>query len=201
MSDLTKQQRIEAAALAYESFMDLILPDWREDPNSKDTPKRVAKMFINELYNGIYGPDPKITSFPNVDKYDGIVFSGRIEVKSQCSHHHMPFFGQAYIAYIPESNGKIVGLSKLNRITDFFSRRPQVQENLTMQIHKEIERLIEKTKGVAVHIEAYHTCVNHRGVNQNSIMKTTKLSGLFFTNEIGTRDEFYRFIADSKKNG
>lgn len=190
---------IEEGAEKYATFMDVVFPGWKEDPNSKDTPRRVAKMFIRELSEGLYLPMPKITSFENVDKYDGIVFQGNIEVKSFCSHHHMPFMGKAHVAYIPDENGKIIGLSKLNRIVRLFSRRPQVQENLTQQIHDYLNETLGKNKGIAVFIEAQHTCVSHRGVEQDSTMKTAKLSGYFFSDEIGTRQEFYRMVADTKR--
>jgi GTP cyclohydrolase I len=154
--------------------------------------------FINELYSGLYGEEPIVTAFENIDHYDGIVFEGNIEVKSQCSHHHMPFFGKAFIAYIPDRDGKIVGLSKLNRITEFFSRRPQVQENLTVQIHNYLDSILEKNRGVAVVIEAEHTCVSHRGARNNSVMKTTKLSGLFLTDGF-VREELLLYIEGCKK--
>lgn len=187
------------AELAYAKFMDVVLPDWAEDPNSKDTPRRVAKMFLQDLWSGLNSEPPKITVFENCDTYDGIVFQGNIEVKSQCSHHHMPFFGKAYVAYIPGSSNRIIGLSKLNRIVEYFSRRPQVQENLTMQIHNFLQDIFQDSKGIAVLIEAQHTCVSHRGIRQDSIMKTSKLSGVFLDNNDKSREEFYRFINDLKK--
>jgi GTP cyclohydrolase I len=188
-----REEKIAKAALAYAMFMDEILPGWREDPNSRDTPKRVSKMFINELYSGLYSKELEITTFENTDQYSGIVFQGNIEVKSLCSHHNLPFFGKAFVAYIPSSIGRIIGLSKLNRIVDFFSRRPQVQENLTSQIHDYILEIIGDNKGVAVLIEAKHTCVSHRGIGQDSLMKTSKLSGVFI-NDIDARTEFYKLI-------
>jgi GTP cyclohydrolase IA len=200
--ELTEQERelkIAKATSAYSKFMDEVLPGWENDPNSQDTPKRVAKMFVSELWQGLYGPEPKITAFENVDKYDGIVFQGNIEVRSQCSHHHMPFFGVAHVAYIPSENGKIIGLSKLNRLVDFCSRKPQVQENLTVQIHDYIVKVIGENRGVAVLLEAQHTCVSHRGIGQDSMMKTAKLSGVFIENEDRSRDEFYHFIQNLKR--
>lgn len=191
------EERLLEAEKAYAKFMDVVLPNWKEDPNSRDTPKRVAKMFINELWVGLSSEPPKTTVFDNVDGYTGMVFQGDIEVKSQCSHHHMPFIGVAHVAYIPSVHGKIIGLSKLNRIVEFFSRRPQVQENLTMQIHDYLNKILEKNRGVAVYIEANHTCVSHRGIGQNSIMKTAKLSGCFL-DEASAKGEFYQFIHDLK---
>ena len=186
---------IADAAAAYAAYMDIILPGWKDDPNSKDTPLRVAKAFVEDIGKSLYTDFPKITTFENVDGYDGIVFQGNIPVKSLCSHHHQNVFGEAFIAYIPDGkNSKIIGLSKLNRVVDFFSRKPQVQENLTMQIHTCIDKLIENNKGVAVVIRAKHMCVSHRGIGHDSDMQTAKLSKYFFDNEMGTRSEFYRMI-------
>lgn len=196
LTDQEREQKINDATVAYARFMDHILPGWDNDPNSQDTPHRVAKMYINELYSGLYSPEPKITVFENIDAYDGIVFQGDIEVKSQCSHHHMPFFGKAYVAYIPGKSNKIIGLSKLNRIVEFFSRRPQVQENLTMQIHDFLNNILVDSPGVAVMIKAKHTCVSHRGIRQSSVMKTSKLSGVFLEKSNDVRDEFYKFVKD-----
>lgn len=195
MTQEEREDRLNKAAIAYSKFMDVVLPNWKEDPNSKDTPKRVAKMFINELWVGLYGEEPKITVFENLDKYTGIVFQGNIEVKSQCSHHHMPFSGRAHVAYIPSESGKIIGLSKLNRVVEYFSRRPQVQENLTMQIHDYLTKILGESLGVAVIIEANHTCVSHRGIGQESTMKTAKLSGVFIDNDNNARSEFYQFVS------
>lgn len=198
-----REGRIIAASRAYAEFMNVIYPEWRDDPGMQGTPDRVAKMFINEMLAGIHNDPPKITVFDNKGnmngaQYTGIVFDGGIPVKSMCSHHHMPFFGYAYVAYIPKEGGKIIGLSKLNRIVEFCSRRFNVQEHLTEDIHHIVSKLVGECQGVAVAIEARHLCVSHRGVGDNSVMKTTKLSGRFWDNEIGTRNEYYRMIADMK---
>ena len=142
-----KEAIIEKAAAAYEKYMDALGFDWRNDPNSADTPRRVAKAFVNDLAEGCYSLPPKITAFDNVDKYDGLVFQGNIKVNSFCSHHHLPFIGQAHVSYIPGKDGKVIGLSKINRIVEWFSRRPQVQENLTMQIHNYMNEVCKDNKG------------------------------------------------------
>ena len=193
-----KARMIENAAVAYAAFMKALGFDFEGDPHSSDTPNRVAKAWVNDLAEGCFSAPPKITSFENTDSYDGIVFQGDIEMVSMCSHHHLAFTGKAHVAYIPNPNGKVIGLSKLNRVVNYFSRRPQVQENLTQQIHNYLLDLVPDSLGIAVMIEAKHTCASCRGVRHDSTMKTAKLSGLFFTNEIGTRHEFYRFIADLK---
>ena len=122
LTETERASMIDEAAKAYEKFMDSLRIDWRNDPNSADTPRRVAKSFINDLAQGCYTDSPNITAFDNVDGYDGIVFQGNIEVKSICSHHHLPFVGKAHVAYLP--GDKVIGLSKLNRIVEWFARRP-----------------------------------------------------------------------------
>lgn len=189
-TDNERQAMIDNAAHAYAAFMDALRIDWRNDPNSSDTPRRVAKSFINDLAEGCYSSPPNITAFDNVDNYDGMVFQGNIEVKSICSHHHLPFVGKAHVAYLPGS--KVIGLSKLNRIVEWFARRPQVQENLTMQIHDYINEVCEGNTGVAVMVEANHMCACVRGVKHDSTMMTSKLSGFFTEPEV--RAEFYNFV-------
>ena len=134
---LTKEEKeliIKDAAEKYGMFMRSLGFDWENDPNSSDTPMRVAKAFVNDLAEGVYNESPRITAFDNIDGYDGMVFQGDIKLHSLCSHHHLPFVGVAHVAYIPTPKGKVIGLSKLNRIVEFYAHRPQVQENLTMQI-------------------------------------------------------------------
>jgi len=143
-------QIIERAAKAYEAYLDALGFDWKSDPNSTNTPFRVAKAFVQDLGAGCYQDPPKITAFPNHDGYDGMVFQGGIPVKSLCSHHHMPFIGVAHVAYIPSATGKVIGLSKLNRLVEFYSRRPQIQESLTMQIHDAINTTCDDNQGIAV---------------------------------------------------
>ncbi|MDD4110011.1 MAG: GTP cyclohydrolase I [Clostridia bacterium] len=191
---------IKNAAYAYEEFLDALKFDWRSDPHSADTPLRVAKSLVNDLFKGCYEEMPKITAFENNQHYDGMVFEGGIPVKSMCSHHHLPFVGQAHVAYIPSPDGKVIGLSKLNRIVEFYSRRPQVQESLTMQIHDAIKSICTGNLGVAVMISATHTCACLRGIKHDGCeMKTSKLSGVFMDNTNLSRNEFYQFIADMGK--
>jgi GTP cyclohydrolase I len=188
-----KKAIIEKAALHYGDYMTALGIDWRNDPNSSDTPMRVAKAFVNDLAQGCYEDAPKITAFENIDKYDGMVFQGNIDVKSFCSHHHLPFIGYAHVAYIPSKEGKVIGLSKLNRIVEYFARRPQVQENLTSQIAAFIDATCEGNLGVAVVIQANHMCACVRGVRHDSTMMTSKMTGAFMEDP-ATRNEFYKFI-------
>ena len=151
------------------------------------------------MAEGCFNHPPKITAFDNVDGYDGMVFEGNIQVHSMCSHHHLPFFGVAHVAYIAKPQGKIIGLSKLNRTVEFYSRRTQVQENLTMQIHDHLDEVLVTHGGIAVMVSAKHLCACLRGVKHpHSEMKTSKLSGAFRRGDVSVRQEFYNFIKDMK---
>jgi GTP cyclohydrolase IA len=185
------------AAHHYGQFLKAVGFDYEADPNSADTPNRVAKAWLTDLIKGTHTPPPKITQFP-AESYDGIVFQGNIKLISMCSHHNLSFTGVAHVAYIAKAGGKVIGLSKLNRIVDWFARRPQIQEGLTEQIHDYINSVVDND-GVAVQITANHTCCSHRGIGHSSTMQTAKLSGYFKTNEIGTKDEFYKMIDNLKK--
>jgi GTP cyclohydrolase I len=199
LSEEEKTEMINEAAVHYGNFLkSLRFENYLDDPNMTDTPRRVAKAFIEDLYQGCYNAPPKITAFDNIDKYDGIVFQGNIDVKSTCSHHALPFIGYAHVAYIPSEDGKVIGLSKLNRIVEYFARRPQVQENLCSQIALYLDEVCEGNKGVAVVIEANHMCACVRGVKHNSTMMTSKLLGAF-KEDASTRTEFYKFIDILKK--
>lgn len=195
LSPEEKTSRIHLAAKAYGQFLTALGFDWENDANTINTPHRVAKAWVNDLAKGCFTEEPKITSFP-ADGYDGIIFQGNIKVVSLCSHHNLPFVGKAHVAYIPGKT--VIGLSKLNRIVDWYARRPQLQEALTMQVHAHISELCIENKGVAVVIEAQHSCCSNRGIGHESIMKTAKLSGVFMDNENKARDEFYNFINTQK---
>lgn len=192
-TDEEKEAIIKRAAKAYEMYLDALGFDWRNDPNSSNTPMRVAKAFVNDIAAGCYNQQPTITAFPS-DGYDGVIAQCNIPVKSLCSHHHLAFTGVAHVAYIPSLDGKVIGLSKLNRIVEFYARRPQIQEAMTRQIADAISIVCEGNKGVAVVIKAQHTCACLRGVKHDGCyMITSKLSGDFMDDE-KTRTEFYKFI-------
>ena len=198
LTGVEKEKIIEDAAKAYEKYLDALRIDWRNDPNSDNTPRRVAKAFVTDLAAGCYNELPNVTAFPS-DGYDGMVFQGGIPVKSFCSHHHLPFSGRAHVAYIPSPSGKVIGLSKLNRIVEHYARRPQIQEGLTMQIHKAIDEICEGNKGVAVMISATHTCACLRGIKHDGCqMKTSRLSSDFL-DDASTRNEFYQFVSDWRR--
>ena len=193
LDDYQKNEMIQKAAKAFGEFLDALNCDWRNDPNSNDTPKRVAKAYVNDLWAGRYNGSPDITAFPS-DGYDGIVFEGGIPLTSMCSHHHQTIGGRVSIAYVPSKDGLVVGLSKLNRLVEHFGRRGAIQEQLTVAIHNAVDKICEGNIGVAVMIDATHNCVSCRGVkHQGASMQTAKLSGCFLEEE-AARAEFYKNI-------
>ena len=193
MSDKEKAEMIEDAAKAFGEFLDALKCNWRDDPNSNDTPRRVAKAYVNDLWAGRYNSAPNITAFPS-DGYDGMVFEGGIPLTSMCSHHHQTIMGKVHIAYIPGSDSNVIGLSKLNRLVEHFARRGAIQEQLTVAIHNSIDTIINDNNGVAVMIDATHNCVSCRGVKHGGAsMKTSKLTGAF-KDDAATRSEYYEFV-------
>ena len=193
LTDQEKHTIIENAAKAFGEFLDALGCEWRDDPNSSDTPRRVAKAYVNDLWAGRFNPMPEITAFP-ADGYDGIVFEGNIPLTSMCSHHHQTIQGRVHIAYIPGPGGKVIGLSKLNRIVEHFGRRGAIQEQLTVAIHNAVDTVCENNVGVAVMVEATHNCVSCRGTKHaGASMKTSKLSKSFMY-EDSARAEFYEFV-------
>ena len=188
-----KWQMVDKAAEKYGEFLTALGCDWENDPNSNDTPRRVAKAYVFDLWKGRYEEMSNITAFPS-DGYDGIVQESNIPVESMCSHHHQRIGGKVSIAYVPSKDGKVIGLSKLNRIVDLFGRRGAIQEQLTVAIHNAINKICEGNIGVAVMIDATHNCVSCRGVkHQGASMQTAKLSGCFLK-EPEARAEFYKNI-------
>ena len=154
------------AAAKLEELFDVLRIDHRNDHNMRDTPARVAKMFVEEVLHGRYVPPPKITEFDNVEQCEQLIVTGPIDVRSTCAHHLMPIYGEAYIGIVPAADGKIIGLSKYDRLVSYFSSRFQIQEELVKQIERYI---VETTKprGLAVRISAVHMCKTHRGVRAN----------------------------------
>ena len=193
LTDKEKSAIITKAAEHYGNFLTALGVKWQDDPNSSNTPMRVAKAYVNDLWQGRYEPMSDITSFPS-DGYDGIVFEGGIPLTSMCSHHHQTIMGNVHVAYIPDVDSNVIGLSKLNRVVEHFGRRGAIQEQLTVAIHHAIDELITYNKGVAVMIEATHNCVQCRGLKHvGASMKTAKLSGAFMEDG-SARSEFYQFI-------
>jgi GTP cyclohydrolase I len=184
--DLPDSEKIERIAEHFSEIMDILGLDLTDD-SLRGTPRRVAKMYVQEIFKGLNPANkPEITTFDNKYQYRRLVIERNIPLQSTCEHHFQPIFGVAHVAYIP--NGRVIGLSKLNRIVDFFARRPQVQERLTMQIAEELKQALE-TEDVAVYIDAQHMCVQARGVEHHGASTiTAEYSGKFLSE--ATKREF-----------
>ena len=190
-TDREKDKMIEEAAEAFGQFLDALKCDWRNDPNSMETPRRVAKAYVNDLWKGRYNNFTEITSFPS-DGYDGIIIERNIQLTSMCSHHHQTIRGVVHIGYVAGNEGRVIGLSKLNRIVEHFGRRGAIQEQLTAAIHQAVDKVCEGNRGVIVTVVATHNCVSCRGINhQGAAMVTTKASGVFMDNNNQARKEFF----------
>ncbi|MCS6837808.1 MAG: GTP cyclohydrolase I FolE [Bdellovibrionaceae bacterium] len=192
---LSRNEKITRIAHYMEQILITLGLDLSDD-SLKDSPKRIAKMYVDQLFTGLAAENfPQISVIENKMNYDQMVIVKDIRVMSICEHHFLPIHGVATVAYIP--NKKVIGLSKINRIVDFFARRPQVQERLTKQIADCLEALLE-TKDVAVHVDARHYCVIARGIEDSqSTTVTSDLRGSFKT-VLHTRNEF--LAVTHKKN-
>jgi GTP cyclohydrolase I len=191
LDSAAKNAMIYEAAEHYGKFLDALGCDWKNDPNSDNTPMRVAKAYVNDLWAGRYTEMSPITSFPS-DGYDGIVIERNIPLTSMCSHHHQTIGGVVHIGYISSEKGSVIGLSKLNRVVEHFGRRGAIQEQLTSAIHNAVNEICEDNMGVIITIVATHNCVSCRGVkHKGAAMVTTKASGVFRHNGNGARQEFF----------
>jgi len=188
VDDYRKQILINEATVAFESVLDALLIDRENDPNSKGTAHRLAKMYYNEIMGGRYDPAPSATAFPNdsADRYEGMLVV-RSELRSMCSHHHQPVSGVAYIGIIAAN--KLIGLSKYTRIAQWCARRGTLQEELCNDIAREIMRATD-SENVGVYIQAQHGCCENRGIMaHSSLTQTTVLKGVF-QRDPGTKKEF-----------
>jgi GTP cyclohydrolase I len=188
--DKTDDQKIEAISFHYQKIMEELGLDLTDDSLS-GTPYRVAKMYVKELFSGLDPKNkPKISVFDNKYEYNKMLIESDITFNSSCEHHFLPIIGKAHIGYI--SSGKVIGLSKMNRIVQYFGRRPQVQERMTMQIFNELKTALQ-TDDVIVVVEAEHLCVSTRGVNDKSSKTTTlEYDGQFGDTQI--RNDFFKMI-------
>ena len=183
------EKLIDEATPAFEQVLDSLLIDRENDPNSKGTARRLAKMYFNEIMAGRYDPAPDATAFPNdsQDRYEGMLVV-RSELRSMCSHHHQPVSGVAYIGIIAAQ--KLIGLSKYTRIAQWCARRGTLQEELCNDIAREISKATD-SQNVAVYIQATHGCCENRGIMaHSSLTQTTVLKGSFNTDP-GTKKEFF----------
>ncbi len=193
MDEGDSEKLIEELVPEFENVLDGLIIDRHNDPNSQGTARRLAKMYIYELMSGRYQPRPTVTSFPNEgsERFEGMLVV-RAEITSMCSHHHQTIRGLVHIGYVVDEDGRVIGLSKLNRIVELFARRGAIQEQLTSAIHNAVDTICENNKGVIVTVVATHNCVSCRGVKHNGAsMVTTKASGVFMENENLARKEFF----------
>ncbi len=187
---LSEEEKMVIIEEHFRKIMETMGLDMKDDSLS-GTPYRVAKMFVKEIFNGLDPANkPKVKTFQNQFQYEEMLVEKDISVFSTCEHHFLPIVGKAHVAYIPD--GKVVGLSKLNRIVDYYSRRPQVQERLTMQIANELQESLD-TENVAVLIEAKHFCVISRGIEDiSSTTLTAEYRGKF--KDVDLRKEFQQYL-------
>jgi GTP cyclohydrolase I len=188
--ELDDDTKVELIEKRFEEIMNILGLDLSDD-SLKGTPKRVAKMYVKEIFKGLNPKNaPKIALFENKYQYDQMLIEKDITLYSNCEHHFVPIVGKAHVAYI--SSGKVIGLSKINRIVEYFSKRPQVQERLTVQIANYLSEKLE-TDNVAVVIDAKHLCVSSRGV-EDTASSTITATYLGQFKEGDTKNEFLRHI-------
>ncbi len=189
--DLSAEEKIKIISKHFREIMQTLGLDLKDD-SLRGTPLRVAKMYVKEIFSGLDPANkPAIALFDNKYGYDEMLVEKDIALYSNCEHHFVPIVGKAHIAYI--SSGKVIGLSKLNRIVQYYAQRPQVQERLTIQIANEIKAVLE-TEDVAVLIDAVHLCVSSRGVkDRKSSTVTAQYGGVFL--EEPRKNEFLRYLA------
>ncbi len=189
--ELSAEEKMDQIEEHFRAIMDVMGLDL-EDDSLADTPRRVAKMFVKEIFTGLDPANkPNVSLFENKYQYRQMLLERDIKVHSFCEHHFLPIYGVAHVAYLP--NRHVIGLSKLNRIVDYYARRPQVQERLTIQIAEELKSILQ-TDDVAVYIDAKHMCVQSRGIkHEASSTHTSEFSGRFLNENL--RSEFLRAIS------
>ena len=180
-----------------QSLLDSLVIDTENDHNTQETAKRVAKMWVKEVFGGRYHPFPRVTSFPNMG-YKRMYTSGPISIRSTCAHHFQNIVGNAWVGIIP--NGQVIGLSKFNRIVHHIAERPQIQEEMTTQIAEKLQEYAH-TKNIAVVVKAEHHCMTHRGVREHDSDMTTAIMLGAFKEDPATRDEFYKICMSMKGHG
>ena len=186
----------EEMAFYYGKFLNAAGYDYLADRQTVETPNRVAKSWLKDITMGSVTKGPDITTFPNDEKFSGVVIQTGIRVNSLCAHHNLAFTGWCSVAYIPEKT--VIGLSKLNRVVDWFARRPNMQESLTQQVHDYLSDKLQ-CKSIAVSISSKHTCCGNRGIKHpESVMTTNSFSGKFMEPSNLVREEFMSAII---KNG
>jgi GTP cyclohydrolase I len=190
LEDGEREAMIAAAAQKVEELFDVLRIDHRNDHNTRETPQRVAKMFVEEILQGRYTAPPRITEFDNAQAYDQLIVTGPLEIRSMCAHHLMPIYGHAVIGILPAADGKIIGLSKYDRIVEYFASRLQIQEELVKQIGQYIMDAT-KPRGLAVRVSAVHMCKTQRGVRAS---RRSRMVNTYYWGEMakdaGLKSEF-----------
>ncbi len=187
-----RRSMTDQAAQKLAELFDILKIDHANDHNTRETPKRVAKMFVEEILAGRYTAPPRITEFENALAYDQLIVTGPIELRSMCAHHLMPIYGSAYVGILPSAEGKIIGLSKYDRIVEYFASRLQIQEELVKQIGQYIED-VTKPRGVAVRISAVHMCKTQRGVRAS---RRSRMVNTYYWGELAVRQDLKREFLD-----
>lgn len=195
LSEEERAALIDEVAEKMKEVLHSLVIDVENDHNTEDTARRVAKMFINETLAGRYLSRPSTTEFPNIQAYDELYLVGPIEIKSMCAHHFQNISGNCWVGVFPGKN--VVGLSKFNRIVNWIARRPQIQEEMTVQIADEIESMT-KAEGLAVVIKAEHACCTMRGVMAHQSDMTTSVLRGCIKDEMHLRQEFFSLLKTMK---
>ncbi len=189
------EEKIENIQKYFALIMEELGLDLSDD-SLRGTPYRVAKMYVQEIFSGLNPANrPSISVFENKYEYNKMLVESNITFSSSCEHHFLPIVGVAHVGYI--SSGKVIGLSKINRIVDYYARRPQVQERMTVQIFQELKSILD-TEDVIVVVEGRHMCVSTRGINDKASITTTLEYGGRFLNQ-GIRSDFFQLLAEKKQ--
>ena len=176
-----------------EDLLNSLIIDVENDHNTRETAKRVAKMYINEVFKGRYHPSPQVTDFPNIKHLDEMYIVGPVSIRSACSHHFVPIVGKAWIGIMPSE--RVIGISKFNRIVDWIMSRPHIQEEAAIMLADELENLMNP-KGLAVLIKAQHLCMTWRGVKDNDTVMTNSIMRGVFREDGNLRSEFLNTVRD-----
>ena len=178
-----------------EELIQCLIIDTENDHNTQETAKRMAKMFIHEIFRGRYREQPKITTFPNATNYDQLYITGPISIRSTCAHHFQNIVGKAYVGVFPGK--EVIVLSKFNRLLNCIAERPQIQEEMTMQIADAVEE-VTGADGVAIVIRAEHMCMTHRGVKEHESDMTTSVMRGSFRNDPELKKEFLTLMQEMR---
>ena len=191
------EQLQEEVKEAFQDVLSTLVIDTDHDHNTEDTARRIAKMYVKEIFGGRYAPPPKVTSFPNMG-YKSLYTSGPISIRSTCAHHFQNIVGRCWIGIVP--NGEVIGLSKFNRIVHHIAERPQIQEEMTTEIANQLQKFA-KTPHIAVVVKAEHHCMTHRGVKEHESDMTTAIMLGAFEKDPALKQEFYNICMSMKGHG